>query len=531
MSSGYGVYTMGKVDEEEDIDTVASQRFASTTEPSLVARRDTDARWQALPVLLIGLISGVLYLLTYQAQRALYHLTFDGVALRGITSNRTPLWGQSALYYGTTIGLFALYVWLLALCRRGALRDRRVCTLAVLFPVLFNLGLLLGRPYLSIDLGSYIAGGYFGSTPGGNPYVQPAFSLAGTPFGASLEAFGWRPVHGVQPYGPLWVHYEVIVLRLTHDVATAALLLKGLVVAASLGSAALIWAILGRVRPADQLLGTLLYLWNPVIIVEFAAEGHNDALMILCVLAALLLTVSGWPALALIALLLGVLTKYVPLILLLALLTYFWCSWRKGAARIHLIGRVLLGLCAGLGLAVLFYRPLWAGTATFQGLREQGTPEINASITGGLAWALAHSPLRAALTPLISVVLGGVFALSVLLASWRVRDITGLLRAGAGISLVYVLLASPYYFPWYATLPLALLALSPHDGFRWLALVVTGGIRLVAPLGYLRDQGQMPQPVKFALTIVIAIALPLGVLLLLTVGEWRHRGIRTRTGM
>jgi len=392
MSSGYGVYTMGKVDEEEDIDTIASQRSASTTGPSLVVRRDTDARWQALPVLLIGLISGVLYLLTYQAQRALYHLTFDGVALRGITSNRTPLLAQSALYYGTTIGLFALYVWLLALCRQGALRDRRVCTLAVLFPVLFNLGLLLGRPYLSIDLGSYIAGGYFGSTPGGNPYVQPAFSLAGTPFGASLEAFGWRPIHGVQPYGPLWVQYEVIVLRLTHDVAAAALLLKGLVVAASLGSAALIWAILGRVRPADQLLGTLLYLWNPVIIVEFAAEGHNDALMILCVLAALLLTVGGWPALALIALLLGVLTKYVPLILLPALLAYFWCSWRKGAARIHLIGRVLLGLFAGLGLAVLFYRPLWAGTATFQGLREQGTPEINASITGGLAWALAHSP-------------------------------------------------------------------------------------------------------------------------------------------
>jgi len=140
-------------------------------------------------------------------------------------------------------------------------------------------------------------------------------------------------------------------------------------------------------------------------------------------------------------------------------------------------------------------------------------------------------PLRAALTPLISVVLGGVFALYVLLASARVRDITDLLRAGAGISLVYVLLASPYYFPWYATLPLALLALSPHDGFRWLALVVTGGIRLVAPLGYLRDQGLMPQPVKFALTIVIAIALPLGVLLLLTVREWRHRGIRTRTGM
>ncbi|MDQ6906677.1 MAG: hypothetical protein M3176_07615 [Chloroflexota bacterium] len=50
-----------------------------------------------------------------------------------------------------------------------------------------------------------------------------------------------------------------------------------------------------------------------VIIVEFAAEGHNDALMILCVLATLLLTVCVWPALAVATLLLGVLAKYVPL--------------------------------------------------------------------------------------------------------------------------------------------------------------------------------------------------------------------------
>jgi len=495
-----------------------------------VAWGDTPARWEALPVLLIGIVSGMLYLLTYQAQRALYHLTFDGVALRGIASDRTPLLGQSALYYGATIGLFALYVWLLALCRQGALRDRRVRTLALLFPVLFNLGLLLGRPYLAIDLASYIAGGYLGSTGGSNPYVQPVSSLMGTPFGTSLEAFGWRPTHGVQPYGPLWVQCEVIVLRLTHDVPTAAFLLKALVVAASLGSAALIWAILGRVRPADQLLGTLLYLWNPVIIVEFAAEGHNDALMVLCVLAALLLTLGGRPALALIALLLGVLAKYVPLILLPALLAYFWFGCHDRRERVRLGTLILLGLFAGLGLGALFYRPLWAGAATFQGLREQGTAEISASITGGMTWGLMHSPLRGAPKLLLSAVLDGIFAVSVLPASWRVRDTAGLLRACASISLVYVLLVSSYYFPWYAALPLALLALCPANAFRWLALTLTCGARLVAPLGYLRDQGLISQPVKFALTLAIAIALPLLAFLVLTVKEWqRQRGARMKS--
>lgn len=74
-----------------------------------------------------------------------------------------------------------------------------------------------------------------------------------------------------------------------------------------------------------------------VIIVEFAAEGHNDALMILCVLATLLLTVCVWPALAVATLLLGVLAKYVPLILLPAQVAYLWSIRRERGARARLV--------------------------------------------------------------------------------------------------------------------------------------------------------------------------------------------------
>jgi len=486
-------------------------------------RRDNPARRELLVILLIGLLSGALYLLIYLAQRALYHMTFDGIHLRGIAIDRAPLLGECAIYYGATIALFALYAQLLALCRRGYLRDPRVCSLALAFPVLFNLGLLFGRPYLSIDLYSYIAGGYLGSTPGNSPYVQPISSVADTPFGALLVAVGWRPEYGVQPYGPLWIQCEATALRLTHDVPTTILLLKGLVIAASLGSAALIWSILGRVRPADRLLGTLLYLWNPVIIVEFAAEGHNDALMILCVLAALLLAVGARPALALAALLLGALAKYVPLVLFPALAGYFRFSSHIRRDWARLVALLLLGLLAGLGLAALFYGPSSIGAAPLRALRTQGAPHISASITGGLYEALLHSPLRAVAGPLTSGLLGGIFTACALLVSWRVRDTAGLLRACACISLVYVLVASPYYFPWYTTFPLALLALAPRGCFLRLALALTCGARLVAPLAYLRDQGLITQPVKFAITTTIAIALPLLTFLLLTVSEWLRK--------
>ncbi len=389
---------------------------------------EVSARHTISSVFLIGLCSGVLYLVVYFAQRSLFRngllLPFAGVTTQGDPASWLRLLGQCAAYYGATIAIFALYIRLLTLCRRGHLRDLRACAVALLFPALFNLGLLLGQPYLSIDLFSYIAYGSLGSAPGGNPYIEPVSSVGFSPLGAHLVMSGWRPLDVVPltPYGPLWVRLETAILRITSDVPTDVLLSKGLAVAASLGSAALIWAILGRVRPADQLLGTLLYLWNPVVIVEFAAEGHNDALVILCVLAAIFLTVAARPALALVMLLLAVLTKYVPLILLPAQAVYFWSAWRTRPERARLASLLLLGLLGGLMLAVVLYRPFWVGMATFQGVREQDATRIGSASTAGIVyWFIAHSPLRAVAEMLTSALLDSIFVAYLLIVSWRAR--------------------------------------------------------------------------------------------------------------
>ncbi|MDQ6661060.1 MAG: hypothetical protein M3Z24_08855 [Chloroflexota bacterium] len=482
-------------------------------------------------MLLIGVCSGVLYLVVYLLQRALFRngllFSFAGATAQGDPASWLRLLGQCAAYYGATIALFALYICLLTLCRQGKLRDRRACAVALLFPALFNLGLLLDQPYLSIDLFSYIAYGSLGAAPGGNPYIEPVSAVGYSPLGAHLLTYGWHPLHVVPlvPYGPLWVQLETAILRITSDVPTDILLLKGLIVAASLGSAALIWAILGRVRPVDQLLGTLVYLWNPVIIVEFAGEGHNDALVILCVLTALFLTVAARPALAIVMLLLAVLTKYVPLILLPAQVVYFWSTWRTRPDRARLTPLLLLGLLAGFMLSVVLYRPFWVGMATFQGVREQDATRIGSASTAGVVyWVIAHSPLRAVAETLTSALLDGIFALYVLIISWRVRNIEALLRACAGIAVAYVLLVSPAYWPWYATLPLALFALAPHGPFLRIALVLSFGARLAAPLDVMDNRGFIPFRLSHAITAAVAVAPPLVVCLLLAIKELRRQG-------
>ncbi|MBW4564977.1 MAG: hypothetical protein KME32_28490 [Mojavia pulchra JT2-VF2] len=482
-------------------------------------------RW----VLLIGMVSGVLYLLVYFTQRAIYlnglSLDIANIAVRGTLADHTYLLWSVASYYAGTVALFALYLWLIVLCYRGQLRDRRASTLALLFPVLFNIGLLFGRPYLSIDIFSYIAHGYLGTTPGSNPYIDAASEVVNTPFGRQLVPWGWQPVHGISPYGPLWTQFEIAVVHLTKDVPSAILLIKSLIVSSSLLCAALIWRILGHVRPKDQLLGTLVYLWNPVVIVEFAAEGHNDALMIFFILLSLLLALQTYPAKSLVMLLLGVLTKYLPLILLPAQVIYFWRTqstrWNQG----KLLLRLLLGLATGLGLAMLLYLPLWVGAETFQGVRESSQQQNLPSLQLPLRYIFQHWLSKAEAAKWASIIVKGIFGIYVLIASLKVRNKQSLLKACGNIALVYVLVASPAYWPWYVSTPLALMTLSPHSNF-WTLFVFTFCSRLVAPIDLMRVNGFTTWKYQALITTLIALMLPFLNFLMLSagsrVGWWRR---------
>jgi len=201
-------------------------------------------------VLWIGLASSLLYLAVYFAQRAIHlnglHVETSGAVAYGNPADGGRLVLRAAAYYAATGILFTLYGLLLWLCRQGRLHDPQACTLALGFPILFNLELLIGRPYLLIDVVSYTGHGYVGTQTPGGAYPQAMRDLATTSYALRLVPFGWRPANGFSPYGPLWTHFEVAVVRLTDSVPLAMFLIKALVVVASLGAAAVIWRILGR---------------------------------------------------------------------------------------------------------------------------------------------------------------------------------------------------------------------------------------------------------------------------------------------
>ena len=482
----------------------------------------------AIVILVVGVASTALYLITQETQQAISRNGLRANPLLidpGYPADPSVLLWQYGLYFLSTLGLFALYGFVLFRSHRGDLDRGAVRALALALPVLFNLLLLPGVPHLSQDILSYMAHGYLGVLPDGNPFRLPASAAGDTALGPLLAAYGWRPETGIgiTPYGVLWTRLEMAVMGAVGDVPTALLLLKTLVVAASFVTALLIWCFLGRTSPRFQMFGTLTYLWNPLVVVEFAGEGHNDSMLIVFVLATLVASAAMRPAVSVVTLLLGILVKYVPAIFLPALLAYLWRT-RRGTARLAL--EAFIGLLVGVGVTAILYGRLWIGSETLHGLVARGQAISSASPAGAVNWLLMRTPFRSLSGPLTLALVVIPTLGFVLWTSIRVRNIVELARAFAQISLAFVLLASPDYWPWYVALPVALAAAAaPDKWLLWTTLLVSLLGRLCAPFDVMFENGFISFPIAKGLITGMGTTLPLLVLL----SFWRFLAWRKRS--
>lgn len=144
------------------------------------------------------------------------------------------------------------------------------------------------------------------------------------------------------------------------------LLFKVVVVCSHLLNCLLLWSILGRIAPERRVLGTLLYAWNPLVVIELAGSGHLDGILLSLLLVAVWLYVHGrsrWREIG-VLIVLGVAISMNLIVVLVAPL-YAWFAI-SGEGRIT---RAIWGFCwrTVLGQFVVFvmYLPFWRGEATF----------------------------------------------------------------------------------------------------------------------------------------------------------------------
>jgi alpha-1,6-mannosyltransferase len=362
---------------------------------------------------------------------------------------------------GPPLTRFLVYFFLAAVAYAMAVAwlDRTPPSLRVVwtFALLFRLILLLtSPPTLSDDVYRYIWDGRLANA-GVSPYAHAVDSPLLDRFDSPQRALvnnSWM----ASPYLPVAQALFVVVYRLAPD---SPLTFQIIAVLLDLLTGWLATDLLRRLSlPRERVL---IYLWNPLVVVEFAHGAHVDALMI-CLMMLALWALSAAPRLSPPALAAATLTKGIPG-LLLPVVTWRW-GWRRTLIYIGLVIAVLVpfALGAGWGLtgprngeglfgALRIYTAHWNYNGglyhwlevTLSGYRTPGAvpPEI-----------VGEAPIRAA-----KLTMGVILGLVLTVVGWKGRrcnDDVGLLRLAVVPLAAYLLLTTTVH-PWYVTLVIPLL--------------------------------------------------------------------------
>jgi len=328
--------------------------------------------------------------------------------------------------------------------------NRAVVWLVLLGALAFRLTMFPHPPSLSTDVHRYRWDGQV-QNAGWNPYaVAPT-----DPRLAPLRDPGWPAAAGwaVMPAPEIPTMYpplSELVFRATWRVLPGPVGFKLPFLLADLAVAAM---LAGWIRSTGgRNYQIAIYAWNPLVVVEFASSGHNDALAIAGVVATLLI-IRRLPAMSTLTLTAGALSKAFPVVLLpLALIRAGW----PGRLR----GWLAATGCAALAAVCIWpYRTGWREFLEMLKYYQMIWRNYHSSVYPVLLWVSGSHEVAAGIGE--GVVLG--------LALWLAVRRADPTRA-AFLLIGTVLLFAPNGYSWYFTWIVPLLCFYPSAA--WLLLTV-----------------------------------------------------------
>jgi len=359
---------------------------------------------------------------------------------------------------------------------------RLLFCIILLLAALFSLIFLFAPAIISQDAFLYALYGRMVTVYHVNPYV----TVPGTLPANLLHNLVPQSV-GPASYGPLWIDTTLAVVIPARDsVANILIDFRLLALAAHLANAFLIWHILARLRPEARIAGTLLYAWNPVVLLLGIAEMHYDLFVILFILLAAFFYQRKAFLLGWVCLLLATLMNALVLLLLLLFMRALWKESRAMLGGHRFLWWVsILGLSAVI--VVLAYYPYWRGwglAGVEKQIRSAFVPDmvlnsLDAAVIHLRVWSTG-SPAAIAwiASPLTwSIIAAVVIAILLLLGLWLVENLEFALLFGSWIYLAALVL-SPLYQPWFILLPLTLAICSANTRTTLLALLLAAGALL-----------------------------------------------------
>ncbi len=395
--------------------------------------------------------------------------------------------------------------------RRISHDERRWLYILLSGALLFSLTLLVQPKLFSDDVFTYIFSGRILTLYHANPFNTAPLQFPADPYLRWVVAGRNAP----NLYGPLWYYVSSLLVSIGGNNQTGTLLLfKGLAILSHLANIVLIWGILGHIAPKRRVLGTLLYAWNPLILIELAGSGHSEGVLLFLLFLGTWLYVSQedswlrWIAFLVFGLALSmnsIVALFVPLLL--------WFDVRSE----HVIGRAIGGFCWRTVLVLLpalaIWLPFWRGASTFFALTSAiDMQHFIHSPIGTLvgptraffrliAYVLRFPPtwnpissadvaLRGSATFIFVLIYGNVFgrvrhAPTTLAGIHSSSDVeTDSTRAGFDVLLyawnvavfAYLMLVSGWFWPWYLLWVLWIAVLRRFDAFTSTMLILSGTV-------------------------------------------------------
>lgn len=356
-----------------------------------------------------------------------------GSAVRAGAFEHGDVW--SILFVAALALAFVLYVTALFGLRRGGTRLAAVCAIAVAVQLI-----PLGGPLvLSRDVYSYWAYARVASPHNRNPYVTAPAAFPRDP-ATHAVAQGWRDTTSV--YGPAFTATSIAVADTASSPESVAFAFRALAASAAIAATFLAAQVARRRAFAAAFVG-----WNPLLAVAFAGGGHNDALMLVLILLALVLSKRRRDVASGAAWILAAAVK-APALFLLPL------QLLQGRRKVWL-GAALTAL-AGSVAAVLAFGSQWLTALLHIGQHESRYALPVRLAQAGVPYRLAH------LLAVAVLVAGGAWLAG---QAWRGRA-----RLALGACLLVC--TSPWLLPWYASWPVALAAVEEDAAAQVLALAI-----------------------------------------------------------
>jgi len=348
----------------------------------------------------------------------------------------------------------AAFLLLLREAWRGTVRLRAVLILAVGYHV----ALLLLPLLFSRDVYSYAYYGKIAATYQANPYVATPADFPGD----ALAAFvGPKWVDTPAVYGPLWTQASALVVRAVGGIPGQIVAFRLISIAASLGTVAVLWRLVRRVRPERTAFAVAAVGANPVVLFQSVASGHNDLVVALCVASALALVFAGRDLAATAVFAVGALVK-APAAVPLLLLVVSSVARRPPGERARTLA-AHVGVAGGLALAA---------AAPFLSTRDPTLGLVE--LAGHEGWLAPSRFFRRLLDAVPGAALGvvprvvfplllvGALILIARLLVGRAPASPTLQGASWGWGLLCLMLLGPVLLPWYITWALPLVWLLPR---------------------------------------------------------------------